>query len=192
MYPTNRRRSVVRSGVAIVAAFAALIAFTACEPAEPQPPACELSWGSLAKTASQTTTAPIHNARAGQHTCYDRFVVDISNAPAAGWHVEYVDQATRPGTGHGVALRGGATIQASVRAPAHDANFTPTYSPANEMDAVDVNGFRTLRQVAFLDTFEGQTEFGIGVRARLPFRVFTLSGPAEHTRLVIDIAHRWP
>jgi hypothetical protein len=29
------------------------------------------------------------------------------------------------------------------------------------------------------------------VRARLPFRVFTLAGQGEGSRLVIDVAHQW-
>jgi len=36
-----------------------------------------------------------------------------------------------------------------------------------------------------------QTTIGLGARARLPFRVFTLSGPGQGSRLVIDVAHRW-
>jgi hypothetical protein len=32
---------------------------------------------------------------------------------------------------------------------------------------------------------------GLGVRARLPFRVFKLDGPGEGSRLVIDVAHQW-
>jgi hypothetical protein len=35
------------------------------------------------------------------------------------------------------------------------------------------------------------TKLGLGVRARLPFRVFTLAGPGSGTRLVIDVAHQW-
>lgn len=35
------------------------------------------------------------------------------------------------------------------------------------------------------------SKFGLGVRARLPFRAFTLPGPGNGTRLVIDVAHRW-
>ncbi|HET6919349.1 MAG TPA: hypothetical protein VFI46_07775 [Jiangellaceae bacterium] len=38
---------------------------------------------------------------------------------------------------------------------------------------------------------EGQTTLGLGVRARLPFRVFVLSGPADGSRVVIDVAPRW-
>ncbi len=68
---------------------------------------------------------------------------------------------------------------------------TPTYAPHDRLHAVDVTGFRTFRQVAFLGTFEGQTEIVLGVRARLPFRVFFLSGPGAGSRVVIDVAHRW-
>jgi hypothetical protein len=45
--------------------------------------------------------------------------------------------------------------------------------------------------VAFVSDFEGQTTFGLGVRARLPFRVLRLAGPGSGQRLVIDVAHRW-
>jgi hypothetical protein len=57
-----------------------------------------------------------------------------------------------------------------------------------------VKGFRTFRQVAYAGSFEGQTTFGLGVRARLPFRVFVLAGsPGDRhgAMLVIDVAHRW-
>ena len=49
-----------------------------------------------------------------------------------------------------------------------------------------MSGYRTFRQVAWADSRRHYTYFGLGVRARLPFRVFTLPG-----RLVIDVAHRW-
>jgi hypothetical protein len=45
--------------------------------------------------------------------------------------------------------------------------------------------------VVFGGSFEGQTLFGVGARARLPFRVFTLAGPGGHSRIVLDVAHRW-
>ena len=53
------------------------------------------------------------------------------------------------------------------------------------------DGRYTLRQVALAGSFEGQTTFGVGVRARLPYRVFLLDGPGNGSRLVLDVAHRW-
>ncbi|EWC59406.1 hypothetical protein UO65_5352 [Actinokineospora spheciospongiae] len=42
------------------------------------------------------------------------------------------------------------------------------------------------RQLAWAGSWEGTTDLGLGVRARLPFRVFTLPG-----HVVVDVAHRW-
>jgi hypothetical protein len=75
---------------------------------------------------------------------------------------------------------------------AHDDQGRPTYTPADRREVVDVSGYRTLRQVAWLGSFEGRTGLGIGTRARLPFRAFVLEGSSAGVdRLVIDVAHRW-
>lgn len=55
----------------------------------------------------------------------------------------------------------------------------------------NVAGYQTLRDVVFGGSFEGYSTFAVGVRARLPFRVFVLSGPGSHGRIVLDVAHRW-
>jgi hypothetical protein len=59
------------------------------------------------------------------------------------------------------------------------------------MEAVNVAGFDTFRQVVDSVSWEGQTQIGLGVRARLPFRVFVLTGPGAGSRLVIDVADNW-
>ncbi len=55
---------------------------------------------------------------------------------------------------------------------------------------MNVAGYPTFRQVAWAGSFEGQTTLGLGVRARLPFRVFTIQD-ATTSRLVIDVANHW-
>ena len=152
---------------------------------------CHTTWGSLAKTNSRATQAPITGARAGQQPCFDRFVVDLRSTPAPGWNVRYVTRVVGDATGQTIPLRGGAFIQVSVRAPAYDDNGRATYTPARRSEAVSVAGFRTFRQIAYDSSFEGTTTFGLGVRARLPFRVFVLLGPGSGSRLVIDVAHSW-
>jgi hypothetical protein len=160
-------------------------------------PYCGITWGSLVKQDPAMTTAPITNLRAGRHGCFDRLVVDLG-APApgtpsqhAGYRVEYVPQVVEGGSGRPVPLAGGAFLSVVVHAPAHDISGRPTYRPADRAHAVNVSGFSTFRQVAFAGTFEGSTTIGLGVRARLPFRVLLLSGPGTGSRLVIDVAHRW-
>jgi hypothetical protein len=87
-----------------------------------------------------------------------------------------------------VPLAGGAFIQITVFAPDYDVNAgQPVSAPA----VPHVTGFRTFRQVGYGGSFEAVTIYGLGVRARLPFRAFTLAGPGNGSRLVIDVAHRW-
>lgn len=153
-------------------------------------PGCATDWIAAAKSATGTAT-PIVDARAGRNDCYDRFVVDLTGA-ATGYLVQYVNEVRMDGSGFLVPLRGAAKLQVVVRSPAYDLNTgTPTYAPADADEAVDVTGFTTFRQVAFAGSFEGQTTFGLGLRARLPFRVFTLAGPGAGSRLIVDVAHAW-
>lgn len=168
--------------------------------ASSQAPYCGIRWGSGAEThrVSTYTTATIENLRAGRHGCFDRLVVDLGSARTGlpgrqgnGYQVRYAPEVRQPGSGNRVPIQGGARLVVVVNAAAHDDDYRPTYEPRNARRAVDVTGFRTFRQVAFLGTFESQTEVVIGVRARLPFRVFVVSGPGAGSRLVIDVAHRW-
>jgi hypothetical protein len=161
-------------------------------------PYCGIRWGSLAKSDPDYSVAPITNVRAGRHQCFDRLVVDLGARPAGapasdlGYEVKYVRQVGEDGSGRPVPLVGAADLLVIVHAPAHNVvTGRVTYNPANPARLVNVSGFSTFRQVAFAGDFEGQTTLGLGVRARLPFRVFVLAGPGSGSRLVIDVAHRW-
>ena len=153
-------------------------------------PYCGIRWGSLLKARNATTVAPLVNVRAGRHACFDRLVLDYSGK-ANGYRVEYVSEVRMDGSGNLVPLRGGADLRVIATAPAYDDHYRPTYLPANRAELANVSGWRTFRQVAWAGSYEGQTTIGLGVRARLPFRVFTLDGPGAGSRLVIDVAHRW-
>ncbi|WP_346924913.1 hypothetical protein [uncultured Arthrobacter sp.] len=153
-------------------------------------PYCGLVWGSLATTDSDMSQAKVTNVRTGQHYCFDRLVIDL-NGPVAGYTVRYVPQVTQDGSGSPVPLRGQAFLQVTVNAPAYDDKGDSTYNPANPNELTDVSGYQTFRQVAWAGSFEGYASLGLGVRARLPFRVFTLEGPDAGSRLVIDVAHFW-
>lgn len=149
-------------------------------------PYCGLRWGSLPKAIPTGSTGEIHDIRTGRHDCFDRLVIDV-HGDLSGYFVRYVDQVTMDGSGAVVPVRGGARLQVIATAP-----IVPTdgiFRPNGEL--ADVGRYRTFRHVAWAGSFEGQTTFGLGVRARLPFRVFILDGPGDGSRLVVDVAHRW-
>jgi hypothetical protein len=148
-------------------------------------------WGSLTKSLNRLSPAPITNVRAGRNTCFDRMVVDIRGG-GAGYTVRYVSQVLSQGRGAVVPLRGAAKLDVVIKDPTFNINTgASTYNPANSRELVNVAGFSTFRQIAFGGSSEGYSTVGLGVRARLPMRVFILNGPGNGSRVVIDVAHHW-
>ena len=159
-------------------------------------PYCGITWGSLPKAHTASDTDMVHDVRAGRHTCFDRLVVDVSGQDITfgSYDVRYVPLVREDGSGNAVPVRGDADLQIVLKAPAYDWYGNPTFDPANRREVVDVAGYTTFRQVAYAGSFEGYTTLALGVRARTPFRVFTLNGTPrsdDGPKLVIDVAHRW-
>ncbi|MFT3874909.1 MAG: hypothetical protein QM708_00540 [Propioniciclava sp.] len=178
------RRFAATTAAAVIAVAGSWVAAT---PA--QAIVCEAFWGSLPKISEDYNFSTVTNVRAGRHQCFDRLVIDVSG-PAAGYAVMYVDEV-RGTADQAVPLAGGAKLEVWVSAPTYDDDGEPTYRPANPNRIVNVTNYRTLRQVALVESFEGHTLIGLGVRARLPMRTFVLDGPGGGSRVVVDIAHLW-
>jgi hypothetical protein len=134
-----------------------------------------VNWGSLEKIDLDHQGGDIAGIRAGQQLCYDRLVFDIRGANP-GYDIKYVDTVFDVAAGRPMNVPGGARLSVVVFANALNSR-TPS-----------VAGFSTFRSVVYGGTFEAVTVYGLGVRARLPFRVFTLPNP---NRLVIDVAKTW-
>ncbi|MFD0259099.1 hypothetical protein ACFXKJ_17010 [Kitasatospora indigofera] len=160
--------------------------------AAPAPELCPVGWGSLPKDLDSVNSQPLRNIRTGAHPCYDRLVLDVpgtSTGAPAGYHVRYVTALHQDGSGRLLPVRGGAIIEIVVNAPSYDpATGASTYPGrgGQPLPGVDLTGYRTFVDTRFGASFEGQTQIGLGVRARLPFRVYQLDN-----RLVIDVAHSW-
>jgi hypothetical protein len=153
---------------------------------------CGVTWGSTPKTAQGAAGRPLTDVRTGRHTCYDRMVLDIrpgSSADSPGYRVRYVDKLYQDGSGHPITIGGGAILEIVADAPSYDPEtFEPTYpgSGGKPLPGVDLTGYKTFRDARFGASFEGTTQLGLGVRARLPFRVTGLGD-----RLIVDVAHSW-
>ncbi|MBB2924382.1 hypothetical protein [Cellulomonas cellasea] len=175
MIVTLRRRIVSCLAVTLV-----LMAGLAA-PAAAHQPYCGIRWGSQGKFVEpHESSATLTNARVGRHACYDRLVIDMVGAASGYWvHIQETDDGR---------------VHLSVVA----AGTVPTES--FERFAPSVAGFRTFRDVRLGSTGTedvGSSQLDVRLRARLPFRVFTLPGggggsaPGTEARLVVDVAHRW-
>ncbi|WP_344034932.1 AMIN-like domain-containing (lipo)protein [Saccharothrix xinjiangensis] len=150
------------------------------------PAACApVDWGSGDKQLFESQAPHMTDLRAGRHECYDRLVFDISGAPG-GYAARYVPEIVQDPSGNPIPVRGGAGLQVTTYSATYDENFDPTYEYDDPMELVDVTGYATFRQVVMAGSWEGTTTIGLGVRARLPFRVLMLPD-----RLVVDVAHTW-
>ena len=152
---------------------------------------CAADWGSLGKSGG---TGPnesfwVVDARTGRHACFDRFVVDFAVAPnGVGYRVRYVDRFRSQQSGELIAVPGGARLQVVVHGSNRDYHGELTYDGVvgYQLPRVDLRGYETFRSTRFGGSVSARTQFAVGVRARLPFRVFLL----DH-RVVVDVAHHW-
>ena len=151
---------------------------------------CGITWGSLAKAGGNANPSPPRVVRTGRHACYDRVVFEL-DGPATAYRVDYVPEVRTEGEGKLLAVAGGARLRVRLQTSVFDQLGHLHYDQAPGDHVAAVGDYRTLRDVVFAGCFEGQTTFGIGVRARLPFRAFTLAGPDWHSRIVVDVAHQW-
>ena len=178
--PRTLRSRAVAALAAVAGAAALLVAPAATGAASADAAYCGITWGSLAKHAGTTTTGRIIGVRAGRHACYDRLVIDMTGR-APGFDVRYVTTVRTEGGGFPVPVAGGARLAVVAQKGATSTPSMPS-----------VAGFTTFRQVRWAGSFEGYTTLALGVRARLPFRVFTLyDSSTNRSRLVVDVAHHW-
>ncbi|PAZ14104.1 hypothetical protein CLM62_21970 [Streptomyces sp. SA15] len=151
--------------------------------------ACPTGWGSGVKGSVTAGAVPLKDIRTGKHDCFDRMVFDVPGGGDIGYYVQYVDRLHQAGSGDYIPVGGGAILEVRVAAPSYNPETGAAVYPGKvgrPLPGVDITGYRTFRDTRFAGSFEGETQIGLGVRARLPFRVTQLAD-----RLVVDVAHSW-
>ncbi|MGK4584176.1 AMIN-like domain-containing (lipo)protein [Kitasatospora sp. HPMI-4] len=188
-----RRWITVPAVLALAAAGTAVVPATASAATRPAAASqCATDWGSLPKSDRTFTSNQLVNVRTGQNPCYDRMVLDVpgvSDANRIGYQVRYVDELLQQASGTPIPVSGGAVLEIVVTASTMDFGAgKPSYpgQAGQPLPGVDLTGYRTFTDARFAGSHEGYTQLGLGVRARLPFRVFQLDN-----RVVVDVAHDW-
>ncbi|MFE7776280.1 hypothetical protein ACFU5O_20800 [Streptomyces sp. NPDC057445] len=151
---------------------------------------CATSWGSGTKSAVESATMRLKVIVTSQSRCYDRMIFHVKGVHSnISYHVGYVTTFQQDGSGERIPVRGGGILQIFVSAPSYDPETgSPTYAgkAGKPLPGVTVAGYRTFKDAKFGASFEGRTQIGLGVRAKLPFRAVQ-SGD----KLIVDVAHTW-
>jgi hypothetical protein len=153
-------------------------------------------WGSGPRQQLVLSSAPLYLVRVGRHDCYERVVVDLNGPDAVGYAVRYVPVVREDGSGTPRPVAGKAALELVVGAPAlglddqgHQPGNVLAEPGADFFTAGQLAGWRSLREVRYAGSFEGQTTIAVGVRERVPFRVFTvLDARDQIRRVVLDVA----
>jgi hypothetical protein len=175
------------AGATVMSAIAAAAPATAAPRAAAAPAmSCSAHWGTNAKHRGSnmiTVATRVRAVRAGKHGCFDRLVIDLSGGKLAPFSARYVKHIVADPSGKVLKVRGRAKILIVVRGPAG------RHYHANAVNLADVSGFKSFRQVRGAGSFERVTSIGLGVRAKLPFRVSEIGSSQSGWRIVIDVAH---
>ena len=125
----------------------------------------------------------VTDIRVGRHDGFDRVVFEVDGTGTPGWDVQYVDQAASQGSGEPVDVAGDAVLQVTLTGAGYpyDTGVDEYAGP----DPLSVPDTQTVTEVAFDNTFEGQTVAFVGTQAQTPFRVYLLENP---TRVVLEVA----
>jgi hypothetical protein len=152
-------------------------------------------WGTGLQLRAASSNAPVYLVRAGQHECSDRVVFHLNGPDPTGYSVRYVNLVREDGSGRPVPVAGAAALQVIINAPAlgqdsHGYVGKVLAQPrADFYTPAQLAGWSSLREVRYAGSFEGQTTIAVGVRARVPFRVFTvLDSSGDYRSVVLEIA----
>lgn len=138
--------------------------------------------------AANQQTAVLDEVRIGRHDGYDRVVWEFSAGDRPRLWVQYVDEATEPGSGRTVDVAGEATIQmtASTATDYGAELYAPNQQPYEGPERVKAADADQVTEAVALGDFEATMEWAVGVDAVRPFRVEVLDDPL---RVVLDVAH---
>ncbi len=123
----------------------------------------------------------VTGVRIGKHPNFERVVFDFIGSGHPGWFIDYTAHPAQQGSGNPIDFDGTTALNVNI-----DGTVLPFEIGAQEPNIGTVpgqGGFIT--EVISAGTFEGRSQFIIGLTGQRPYSVQILNNP---TRLVIDIA----
>lgn len=124
----------------------------------------------------------VTDIRVGSHEGFDRVVFDLTGEGDPGWFVEYTEHPTQQGSGHAVNYAGTIALDVNIDGVSYPHNLG-----IEDPQLGTVEGDGNITEVRSEGTFEGRSQFVIGLHEQLPYSVQILEDPQ---RVVVDIVQR--
>ncbi|MGP6173873.1 AMIN-like domain-containing (lipo)protein [Corynebacterium sp. A21] len=127
-------------------------------------------------------TLVVTDVRVGSHEGFDRVVFDLTGEGTPGWFIDYTDRPSQQGSGRPVDFRGATALNVNLDGMAY-----PFDLGIDDPQIGTVEGVGNITEVQSIGTFEGRSQFIIGMNQQLPYSVQVLDDPP---RVVVDIVQR--
>lgn len=124
----------------------------------------------------------VDSVRVASHEGFDRVVLDLVGEGRPGWFVDYTTAPKQQGSGNPVEFAGSVALNVNI-----DGTTYPFELGREDPRIGTVEGAGNITQVKAVGTFEGRSQFIIGLKEKLPYSVEVLEDPH---RVVIDIRRR--
>lgn len=119
------------------------------------------------------------NARVGSHEGFDRVVFDLAGSGDPGWFVDYTDKPSQQASGNPVKYEGATALNVNI-----DGTAYPFELGMEDPQLGRIPGSGNIKEVVSVGTFEGRSQFVIGLQRQAPYSVQVLEEPK---RLVVDV-----
>lgn len=125
----------------------------------------------------------VTDVRTGSHAGFDRVVFDLTGEGEPGWFMDYTDSPSQQGSGNPISYEGATALNVNI-----DGTVYPFDLGMEDPQIGTVEGAGNLvTEVISAGTFEGRSQFVIGLDGKHPYSVTVLQDPH---RLVVDILTR--
>ncbi|HCD3016317.1 AMIN-like domain-containing (lipo)protein [Corynebacterium striatum] len=125
----------------------------------------------------------VTDVRVGKHDGFERVVFEFTGDGSPGWFIDYDDKPTQQGSGNPITYKGSTALNVNIDGTVYPFEMDmPDPHIGTTEGTSESGGFIT--QVISSGTFEGRSQFVVGMNTRHPYSVQVLRGP---TRLVIDV-----
>ena len=122
----------------------------------------------------------VTDVRLGSHAGFDRVVFDLTGEGEPGWFMDFTDSPSQQGSGDPINYEGATALNVNI-----DGTVYPFDLGMEDPQIGTVEGTGNLvTEVISAGTFEGRSQFVIGLDGKHPYSVTVLQDPQ---RLVVDI-----
>lgn len=122
----------------------------------------------------------VTDVRTGSHAGFDRIVFDLIGEGDPGWFIDYTDKPTQQGSGNNIEYSGDTALNVNIDGTAYPFDLG---MEDPQIGTVEGTG-SIITEVVSTGTFEGRSQFVVGLNGTHPYAVTVLQDPH---RLILDV-----